>query len=309
MKDQGPVSTVVTGGDAAFAWGCLTLVASMRRQGMPQPVLVGAMGWPGAMKDRVLALGGVTVVDMPVGRRCAACLKPTLMAREEVETPWICWADADGAFVGDCSEWLVGGDPAEITVRRYDPPPPDFTPATLETWRRDVEAARGRALPESRYATRFNDPCVLIHRSRADFLHAWREQMDRVLPGDVGIVMSRGTAYFQTDESVLASLLCFDPGAPPVAAAYPANGSVDPTRYYAHFAYNPKPWRMWTAHASRWRGEVFAIADWLVERGIVRPSELPLPYRRSLWPLWRAVSPAAPWVWRAAKLRRKLLAR
>ena len=39
--------------------------------------------------------------------------------------------------------------------------------------------------------------------------------------------MKKGTAYFQTDESVLGSLLCFDPDAPPVANAYKANGSAD----------------------------------------------------------------------------------
>ena len=54
-------TTVVTAGDANFAWGTFLLVASMRMNGMKQPVLVGAMGWRDEMKRRVEALGGVTI--------------------------------------------------------------------------------------------------------------------------------------------------------------------------------------------------------------------------------------------------------
>lgn len=299
-------STVVTAGDAAYAWGTLLLVASMRRNGMPHPVVVGAMDWPETMKRRLLALGGTKIVELPKSRQCVACQKPLLMGCDEVETDWVCWADADGAFIGDCSEWLAGGSPDEIVIRRYDPVPPDFTPTNLETWRRDVERLCGRALPASRLATRVNSAFIVIHRRQREFLARWKRQIEGVLPADVGIVMQQGEAYFQTDESVLASLLAFDPDAPAVAEAYPADGRVDPARYYAHFAYNPKPWQMWNARAMRWRGDVWAVADWLVERGIVAARDLPLPLRRGWWPLWRALVPAAPWVWRAKKLSRKV---
>ncbi len=299
-------STVVTAGDAAYAWGTLLLVASMRRNGMPHPVVVGAMDWPETMKRRLLALGGTKIVELPKSRQCVACQKPLLMGCDEVETDWVCWADADGAFIGDCSEWLAGGNPDEIVIRRYDPVPPDFTPTNLETWRRDVERLCGRALPASRLATRVNSAFIVIHRRQREFLARWKRQIEGVLPADVGIVMQQGEAYFQTDESVLASLLAFDPDAPAVAEAYPADGRVDPARYYAHFAYNPKPWQMWNARAMRWRGDVWAVADWLVERGIVAARDLPLPLRRGWWPLWRALVPAAPWVWRAKKLSRKV---
>ncbi len=304
----GANSTVVTAGDAAFAWGALTLVASMRRNGMAQRAVVGAVQWPRRMRDRVSALGGVTLLDLPADRRCVTCQKPMLMAHDAVETDWVCWADSDGVFVGDCTEWLSNESDGEIAVRKYDPPPEDFTPATLATWRRDVERFCGRANPEPRYATRVNAPFIVVHRKWRPFLERWRRQIECVLPSDVAIVMGRGTPYFQTDESVLGSLLLFDPDAPKVADDYRANGSADRTRYFAHFAYNPKPWQMWNGWAARWRGEVFANADWLVENGIVRRAELPLTYRRDLWPLWRAAAPAAPWVWRAVKARRRLAA-
>lgn len=299
-------TTVVTAGDAAYAWGTLLLVASMRRNGMPHPVVVGAMNWPETMKRRLLSLGGAKIVELPKSRQCVACQKPLLMGCAEVETDWVCWADADGAFIGDCGEWLVGGNEDEIVIRRYDPPPPDFTAANQEIWRRDVERICGRALPANRLTTRVNSAFIVIHRRQRDFLARWQRQIEGVLPADVGIVMQRGMAYFQTDESVLASLLGFDPDAPAVAEAYPADGRVDPTRYYAHFAYNPKPWQMWNARAMRWREDVWAVADWLVERGVVGARDLPLPLRRAWWPVWRALVPAAPWAWRAKKLSRKV---
>ena len=299
-------TTVVTAGDKAFAWGTLLLVASMRMNGMRHPVVVGAIGWTDAMKRRVLSLGGVVVRDMPSGGRCATCQKPMLMACEDVKTEWVCWADSDAAFAGDCSEWLVGDDPDEIVIRRYAPPPQDFTPENLAVWRRDVERFCGAALPESRYATRMNAPFIVVHRKWRGFLERWQSQIESVLPPDVEIIMKHGSPYFQTDESVLGSLLCFDPGAPKVAETYKANGSADKNRYFAHFAYNPKPWQMWNSYSLRWRDVVMPVADWLVERGVVSRSELPLPLRRAWWPVCRAAAPLAPWVWRAIKLKRRL---
>ena len=119
MLNEGkmPAATVVTAGDRAFAWGALILVASMRRNGMNHPVIVGMTGWTDDMKSRVRSLGGVTLKELPPSRQCVTCQKPMLMNLDEIETEWVCWADSDGAFVGDCSEWLSGGDPDEIVIR------------------------------------------------------------------------------------------------------------------------------------------------------------------------------------------------
>lgn len=299
-------TTVVTAGDAAFAWGTLLLVASMRRNGMAHPVVAGAVDWPDIMKRRVLSLGNVRIKDLPRSRQCVACQKPVMMACPEVETEWVCWADSDAVFVGDCSEWIAGGDEEEITVRRSYPVPADFTPENLEVWRRDVERTFGRALERSRYPTRVTDPFILVHRKWVPFLQRWQRQMETVLPADVGIVMKRGTPYFQTDESVLGSLLCFDPDAPRLAEHCRANDGTDPRRHYAHFAYNPKPWKMWNPYSIRWREEMWAVADWLVEQGIVRAGDVPKSLRRGWWPLYRAMAPFAPLAWRATKLRRRL---
>lgn len=302
-------TTVVTGGDRAYAWGVLLLVASMRRNGMRHPVVAGIVDWPEEMRQRVLALGGVTLWELPPTRRCLACQKPLLMACDQVKTDWVCWADADAIFIGDCSEWLVGETPEEIVVRKYTPVPPDFTPENLAVWRNDVARFCGAALDASRYDTRVNTAFIVIHRKWMEFLKRWQRQIENVLPMDVGIIMKHGSAYFQTDESVLASLLCFDPDAPRIADHYKANGSVDKSRYYAHFAYNPKPWQMWNDFSLRYRDEVVAVAEWLVSEGIVAASDLPRSLRRSWLPFYCSIAFAAPWVWRAVKLKRKLFRR
>ena len=303
-------TTVVTAGDRKFAWGALLLIASMRRNGMPHPAVVGAMDWPPEMKRRLEALGGVTILELPFSRQCVACQKPMLMGCDEVKTDWVCWADADGAFVGDCSEWLTGDDPEEIVVRKCSPPPPLLTAETLAIWQRDVAQLCGKALPESRLGdTTVNNPFIVLHRKWRPFLERWQIQTEKVIAPDVTTPWQKKSAYFQTDESVLGSLLCFDPEAPKVTEHYKANGSVDRSRYFAHFAYNPKPWQMWNPYSVKYHDVVMAVVDWLVEQKIVTPSELPIPLRRRWWPLCRASIGAAPWVWRAIRLKRRLLHR
>lgn len=303
-------TTVVTAGDGKFAWGALLLVASMRMNGMSHPVVVGAMDWPENMKKRVIALGGVTIRELPSSRQCVACQKPMLMGCDVVNTPWVCWADADAIFVGDCSEWLIGDDPEEIVVRKYSPPPPLLTADTLKVWQKDVADLCGDALPESRLGdTTVNNPFIVLHRKWRPFLERWRIQTERVIAPDVTTPWQKHSAYFQTDESVLGSLLCFAPDAPKVTEHYKANGSVDKKRYFAHFAYNPKPWQMWNPFSVKWHDVIMPVVDWLLEQKIVTPSELPLPLRRRWWWLCRACAWTAPWVWRATKLKRRIFRR
>ena len=302
-------TTVVTAGDKAFAWGVLLLVASMRRNGMTHPVVVGALDWPKEMKERLLKLGNVVIRELPPTKMCLTCQKPMLMSCDDVKTDWVCWADGDGMFVGDCSEWLIGDSDDEIVIRKYSPAPLDFNEETLKTWKNDIEKYLGHALEKHRYDTRFNAPFIVIHKKSLPFLKRWQTQINNVLPPDVEIIMSKGSAYYQTDESVLGSLLCFDPDAPKVSEKYKANGSVDKSRYFAHFAYNPKPWQMWNSYSLKWHDEIVHVVEWLLEKNIIMPNELPIPLRKSWWPACRMVAPAAPWVWRAIKLKRKIFKR
>ena len=300
-------TTVVTGCDNKFAWGALLLVASMRKNKMPHPVVVGTMDWTDDMKRHILALGDVTLHELPKSKQCVACQKPTLMSCDEVKTDWVCWADADAIFVGDCSEWLLGNDPDEIVIRKCSPPPPLLTAKVLAIWQHDVEALCGKALPESRLGnTTVNNPFIVLHRKWRPFLVNWRIQIERVIAPDVMTPWQKNSAYFQTDESVLGSLLCFAPDAPKVTERYKANGSIDRNRYFAHFAYNPKPWQMWNSYSIRWYDEVSSVVAWLVEQAIIKPNEIPRSLKKSWWPVFRSVAPLAPWVWRFIKLKRKI---
>lgn len=300
-------TTVVTAGDRAFAWGAFLLVASMRRNGMRHPVIVGAMNWTEEMKCRIKSLGAVTIYELPNSKQCVACQKPMLMACDEVKTDWVCWADSDAVFVGDCSEWLIGDDPDKIVVRKYSPPPPLLTADTLAIWRRDVERLCGKALANSRLGdTTINNPFIVLHRKWRPFLERWRVQTERVIAPDVTTPWQKKSAYFQTDESVLGSLLCFDPDAPLITEQYKANGSVDKNRYFAHIAYNPKPWQMWNTYSLKWHDIVAPVVDWIVAEGYAKESDLPLSLRRGWWPFFRSIAWSAPWVWRATKLKWKL---
>ena len=51
------------------------------------------------------------------------------------------------------------------------------------------------------------------------------------------------------------------------------------------------------------------VAEWLVSEGIVAASDLPRSLRRSWLPFYCSIAFAAPWVWRAVKLKRKLFRR
>ena len=147
----------------------------------------------------------------------------------------------------------------------------------------------------------------MLNRKWRPFLEKWQKQIGEVLPSDVAIIMKHGSPYFQTDESVIASLLCFASApVPTVTETYKANGSVDRSRYFAHFAYNPKPWQMWNSYSLKWHEVLAPVVDWLVEQGVVKYSELPIPLRKSWWSFCRVMAPLAPWVWRAIKLKRKI---
>lgn len=295
-------TTVVTAADSNYAWGVLLLAASMRMNGMTEPMVVGVVDWPERCREWLKAVGDVRMVELPKDRRTVACQKPVMLTHDAVETPWVSWADCDGIFVGNCSDLMLPQSEAEVMIRKYNPPPPDMTPGTFATWRLDVGE---RQVP--RLSTRVNTAFLSISRSECAFLQRWRDQMLKVLPMNVGIVMKKLSPYFQTDESVLGSLLSYAEKSPKVSEHYTMDGSADALRYFAHFAYNPKPWQMWNGHCFRWYAEVMRIVDWLLEKGVVRPDEVPFALRRRNAWLHRLLAPLAPNVWRVRKRVRRLL--
>ncbi len=297
--------TIVTAGDGNYAWGVFLLIASAKRWKMEEEILVGAHHWRAEWLDFVARIPGVRLVELEEGdRACVAMRKPELMLRSR--TDYVTWVDSDGIFQGNCSE-LLYGEPDRVYSRSYSNPELNThtfarAPETVAAWIRDVGD-----LPARRD---ISDVCTnvvgvsLSHNS--ELLKRWSSQIRKVLPPDVGIVQHRNSPYFQTDESVLNSLLSCWSGAPAVTEQYRLN---DPSgAYYIHFAYNPKPWqKLWTVYALRFHEPLMELIDWCRENDFL-PGFEPLPptLERKNLARYRALAPLAPHYCRFKKAMKKL---
>lgn len=306
MSEEGAVSrTIVTAGDANYVWGVLMLLGSMRRWGMKEKVIVGAYRWSDKWLDFLGSWPNVKILELPPeDRRCITVAKPGLMLASE--TDYVTWVDGDGIFRGNCSDLIYGEDDA-LYSRAYSEAEiathlAARLPNTLSTWLRDVgDRKERREIP---------DVCanvIGISLSRhADFLRKWIEQMEKVLPDNVGIVCGRTSPYFQTDESVLNSLLSCWEKAPRITEKYRLNninGSC-----YLHFAYNPKPWQaLWTRYSLRFYDEVIGLIAWCAGNGCLPDFEpLPPTLRVEKHSYYKAIAGFAPYYCKLKKLRRKL---
>jgi len=275
-------NTVVTIGDINFLWGLFLLIASMRKSGMDEPVLVGVHNFPPDMEDILTQFGGVTVHRLENVDHSLTCYKPTVM--RQVKTDYITWIDGDGFFFGNCSKRLPPLKDDEIHIRMRQPEENaqafhgyeygedgrSIPKAVLDAWREDVAGIEEPRILRNCVASSFS-----IHRSALPFLEKWHEQMMKVLPaGNVGVVDHTLKYYHMLDESVLNSVLCFYPGAPRVSDEYRLDKDVN--ELFCHFWGNPKPWNGWTKYSFRHFDRFTAVADWAVKQGYKLPG--PLPY-------------------------------
>lgn len=295
--------TVTTAGDRNYIWGVFLLLASMHRWQMPEKVLVGTYGWPSQWIEFLEKWPNVRTVEPPAGRQCVCVTKPWLMLR--AETDYVTWVDSDGIFLGNCSDFLYG-EPEALYSRAYNPAElatHHFArlDGTVAAWVRDVgDLPARRDIP---------DICTNVvgvsRRHNTHLLERWIEQMQRVLPADVGVVAAKNSPYFQTDESVLNSLLsCWGP-APPITACYRMNNPR--TAYYGHLAYNPKPWQQfWTPFALRYYNAVLELIEWCADNDLLPPFEpLPPTLLRRNEAFYRRCAPFAPYWFRVRKKLRK----
>ena len=275
-------NTVVTVGDANFGWGIFLLIASMRKSGMDEPVLVGAYRFPPGLADALTQFDDVTICPLDRIERSLTCYKPTVM--RQARTDYITWIDGDGFFSGNCSKRLPPLNDDEIHIRmrqpgenaqafrgyEYGEDGRSIPKAVLEAWKADVAGSAEPRTLRSCVASSFS-----IHRSALPFLEKWHEQMLKVLPsGNVGVVDHTLKYYHMLDESVLNSVLSFYPGAPRVSDEYRLD--KDENELFRHFWGNPKPWNGWTRYSFRHFDAYAAVADWALEQGCKLPG--PLPY-------------------------------
>ena len=78
-------NTVVTVGDINYLWGIFMLIASMRKSGMDEPVLVGAYRFTPEAEDILKQLGDVTIYTLKDIDHSLTCYKPLVMLQAQTE--------------------------------------------------------------------------------------------------------------------------------------------------------------------------------------------------------------------------------
>ncbi len=294
-------NTICTAGDHNYLWGLFLLIASMRRFGMDEPVIVGTKGFTDRDRRVLEQFGGVRLVSLDHADHSLTCHKAEVMLA--AESWYVTWADSDAMFKGNCSNLLLPPDVAQIRVRRRCAaempgafPKGHDLARILPTWRRDVADAAGldvRTIPRVTAADvaafRSCSACYLsLARSQERFLLVWHALMMRLPKGDAGVVDRSLASYHQLDESCLNACLAFLPGAPKVTETYGLDR--DPERTYLHFIGRPKPWEGWTPRSARHIETVVSTVEWAVAEGLELPSGVPPPLRRNRLALHRATA-------------------
>lgn len=274
-------NTIVTIGDINYLWGIFMMIASLRKAGMDEPVLVGTKKFTPEACDILTQMGDVSFYSLDSADHSLTCYKGEAML--QANTDFITWVDSDAFFWGNCSALLTPETPDRIHVRMrsYEENPMAFRNYTygedghtiprkiLEAWKHDLQATGEPVNPRSCSA------CFLaVHASQKPFLKKWQDQMMTVLPkGNVGVVDRSLDFYHQLDESVLNSVLNFWPGAPHITDSFKLD--KDPEHCYIHFVGQPKPWIGWPPSAFRHFDRYVAVADFAQQQGWKLPSELP----------------------------------
>ncbi len=273
-------NTVVTASDMNYFWGVLMLIGSMRMYGMNEPVIVLGIEYTAEAKEVLSQFKDVTVVDAARGQHSLTCQKPNVMLM--AKTKYVTWVDCDGYFHGNCSDLLCPADEGIIHIRQrslrenkmvYPASPTGGVPQEiLDVWRKDVGE---REMPS--YDTCCSCCFLSVATCQSAFIARWRDQMNKVLPtGDIGVVDRRSKAYFQTDESVLNSLLFYMNDAPKVADTFKLDKKAD--AIFIHFVAHPKPWHAWGPQSIRHYATYIAVANYL-RRNYKLPSEIPFSLR------------------------------
>ena len=279
-------NTIVTAGDRNYLWGIFLMIASLRRNGMDEPVIVGTKGFDAEAAEILTGIGDVRLFPLDDFRRSLTCCKAQVML--QAETDYITWVDSDGFFSGNCSARLIPETPDQIHVRMrsaaeqpqafkgytYGEDGHQIPQAVLEVWKRNVGGLETPRIARSCSA------CFLsVHRSSRPFLEKWHEQMMTVLPAtNIGVVDPSLKYYHQLDESVLNSCLAFVPGAPRVAETYRLD--QDPEELFIHFIGQPKPWQGWAPSAFRHFDRYVSVMEFAQSAGWKLPGPVPMSLKR-----------------------------
>lgn len=279
-------NTVVSACDHNYIWGAWLLVASMRVHKMEDKALI--LG--GGLTDHDVMLleqfDNTEVRHMEQGNsRSMTCQKPEAMLLADTE--YITWADCDAVFTGNTSEYMKA-EPDEIRIRirckaenamvygsRYDKNDVhgSIPKKILDIWQENVGENSEPAIETVSSAA-----AMTFHRDKKFIIEKWREQMMKVIPNkDEGVVDQSNFAYFQTDESVLNSVLCFAKGAPkPVEFLL----DKDSDAFFAHYTFKPKPWQQWDRYSLRYYDPTLYVVEQAIKEGYKIPPHIPYTFKR-----------------------------
>ena len=276
-------NTVIVACDKNYFWGTFLLVASMRKFEMDEPVLVFQTDFLKEMKNCLAHFGNVNFVDAPSSVRNMAARKGEAMLC--ATTDYITWVDCDGFFYGNCSDLLIEQDSNAIHARlrsveemqrpnaknnlyNISEHPGTIPKHVLEVWQKDVNE-----LQEPAIKTTVSSCFFSLNKKHRDFIEKWQKQMDLILPNqNAQVVWDESIAYYQFDESVLNSLLCFMQNAPIITPVFKLD--KDRNHIFHHMGFHPKPWQWWSPLSLRVYDRIMEIIKWASDNGY---ATLPLP--------------------------------
>ncbi len=313
MKQQLPSNTVTMACDAAYVWGVWLCIASMRRHGMNEPVVVCVNSWPERWEKAICKFDGVRIYRLSPEDKRNVCSSKALAMLQGTDTEYVSWVDCDAIFSGNCSEKLLppdedtvrmrprsSKDTAEVMKRFYAEGETSGMPkAILERWQKDVNDRK-----EPRCVNPGTSGIITVHRKFRPFLELWHAQMIKILVDNKEVVDMHNPAYFMTDESVLNSLLFFRSDAPKICDTYGLN--EDWNALYAHYSLSPKPWILWNAFQYRFYDMTMDTIDWALEHGFLPPDPLPFMLRRKNRFFAKAGTWISPFYARFQRLRKKI---
>jgi hypothetical protein len=270
---KGMTNTIVTSCNNQYLWGAILLISSIRLNNCQDPIIVWASQLSQANQQLLKQFSDVTLIE--TDNPCPHLIKPTAMLN--VNTEYATWIDADCMFIGSIGEQLVPKNKG-LHIRFREENENDMVfkshfrkheqvgaiPAhILGTWQRDVD---GLSYPrhQQQCVTNF----ISIHRQHFGLIRKWKEQIDKILLQPEKPFDNSSTAYFMTDESILASLLIFDAQIPKI---YDYCLNKDPHKKLIHFGQKLKPWNTWRFNHMRHYDYVIATIQALHDQDYALP--------------------------------------
>lgn len=258
-------NTIVTACNRSYFWGAFLLIASIRYSGGKLPVIVLGHRLTDFQKRALSQFENVSMFS-------TSNPNPHLSKAEALAhatTEYITWLDADCMYVGNIDHLLVpregelqirlrGSQENQDVFKRFghgNDNQGDIPKKILAQWRNDIN---------ERLNPRYLKQCVTnsfcFHRSSLNFFLDWQKQINLVSPAASRPVNQSNKAYFMTDESVLASMLCFSHRVPTLARY-----NLDHTEreHLMHFGMNLKPWVSWREEHLKYYDYIQAVLGWV----------------------------------------------